>query len=438
MTIIPQRIEPNPARISNSGTVEAIRARIVETASLPLSHARTLPREAYFDEAYFRFEAKTVLETGWICVAHVSQLKKPGDFMAFDLLGEPLLATRGTEGAVRVLSRVCAHRAMDIMPEGFDYPRAGNAKLLTCPYHKWVYNQDGSLRGCPHMQRAENFDKSDWRLAEFRSEVWNGFVFVNLDGKAAPLSEQYADFSKIIAPWRTEEMEVVITLDWNCQFNWKVMIENWMESYHHIGIHDATLNSSMPGQNTWTEPEHPHFVRAHLPYTDRIAEEIEDANEKGRQLPGFRAVEGLSLSDQTEWGLYVGYPCFMFLTTRDRVIWYRLRPVSAERCKLETMTLVTRDSMTEPDFAATIDAETKMLRDFHLEDMLVNAGVQRGLHSRTVVQGRLSHLEEPVWLIQRYLAARLEGAYPIKADRAPYSGPRSKAIQGADAAANPA
>ena len=40
------------------------------------------------------------------------------------------------------------------------------------------------------MHNAEGFDKADWKLAEFRSEVWNGFVFVNFDGNAKPLSEQ--------------------------------------------------------------------------------------------------------------------------------------------------------------------------------------------------------------------------------------------------------
>jgi len=138
--------------------------------------------------------------------------------------------------------------------------------VLTCPYHSWTYDLDGRLRGCAHMQRSENFDKADWRLAEFRSEIWHGFVFVNFDGKASPLAEQYADFSNLIAPWRTEDMEVAIALQWECAFNWKVMIENWMESYHHIGIHGTTLNPSMPGQNTWIEPEHPHFIRAHLPF----------------------------------------------------------------------------------------------------------------------------------------------------------------------------
>ena len=391
--------------------VDAIRKEVIAAAALPLNRAITLPRQAYVDEDYFKAECETVLKAGWLCVAHVSQVKEPGDFLALELLGEPLVILRDKDGALRVLSRVCAHRAMDIMPEGFEFPRSGKTGLLSCPYHRWTYNLDGSLRGCPQMQGADGFERKDWRLFEFASSVWHGFVFVNLDGKAAPLSEQYADFGERIAPWRTEDMEIAIALEWQCEFNWKVMIENWMESYHHLGAHSATLNPIMPGERTWTETEHPYFVRAHLPFTEAYATELRRAKEAaGRRA--FVSVRGLSRAQETEWGLYLGYPCFMFLTMPDRVLWYRLLPLSAGRCRLLTTTLVARESLGLPGLADIVAAETKLLRDFHLEDMMVNTAVQRGLNSSKAVRGRLSHLEEPVWLIQRYLAARAQGRYP--------------------------
>ena len=392
--------------------IETIRRDVIQTAALPLNRATTLPRHAYVDEDYFGFEADNVLKSGWMCIAHVSQIKDPGHYLALDLLDEPLLILRDREGDVRVLSRVCAHRAMDIMPDGFDFAREGKTTLLSCPYHRWTYNLDGSLRGCPQMQRAECFDKSDWRLFEFASAVWQGFVFVNLDGKASPLSEQYADFAARIAPWHTADMEVAIAMEWECDFNWKVMIENWMESYHHLGAHSATLNPVMPGDRTWTETEHPYFVRSHLPFTDAYKADLKRVDEAGKPLTGFSPIPGLSDAQESEWGLYLGYPCFMYLTMPDRVLWYRLLPVSAGRCKLLTTTLVARGSLRAPDIAARLESETKLMRDFHLEDMMVNTAVQRGLNSSKAVRGRLSHLEEPVWLIQRYLAARAEGRYP--------------------------
>jgi phenylpropionate dioxygenase-like ring-hydroxylating dioxygenase large terminal subunit len=275
------------------------------------------------------------------------------------------------------------------------------------------------------MERAEGFDKRDWRLAELRSAVWNGFIFVNLDGQASPLAEQYAAFDAAIAPWNAADAELVIAMEWECAFNWKVMIENWMESYHHIGAHAETLNPMMPGKDSWIEPEHPHFIHAHLPFNARMREAVRADMAGEARMPGFLPMPGLSEAQQSEWGLFLGYPCFMFLTMRDRILWYRLLPVSASRCKLLTGTLISRASLAVPDIAQRIESETTLLRDFHLEDMMVNTAVQTGLGSRAAVRGRLSHLEEPVWLIQRYVAARAAGGFPALAERAPYSGPYS-------------
>ena len=56
-----------------------------------------------------------------------------------------------------------------------------------------------------------------------------------------------------------------------------------------------------------------------------------------------------------------------------------------------------------------------MLADFHLEDMAVNTAVQAGLRSRHAVRGRLSHLEEPVWMIQRFIASHLQQTHSRQA-----------------------
>ena len=384
-----------------------ITAEITRTASLPLPRAQTLPAAAYTSEAYFAQEAEQVLRAGWLCAGHVSQLAGAGAILPIDFLGEPIVLVRGDEGAVRAFSRVCPHRAADILLEGEAADCGTRRSVLTCPYHHWSFGLDGRLLGAPHMQRAEGFSVQDWHLSPIRCEIWEGFIFVNLDGDAAPLATQYADFTTIVAPWQLADLEIVISMDWECDFNWKVMVENWIESYHHLGPHTKTLNPFMPAQDTWTEPPNPAFIHAHLPMTGRSAAAELELIHAGANGSGFVPLPGLTLDQQTEWNLFVGFPCFMLLLARDRAIWYRLQPISAGRCKLTTTTLVSRASFAAAEYPTILQAETTMLQDFHLEDMGVNAAVQRGLNSRHAVRGRLSHLEEPVWQFYRQLAAAM-------------------------------
>jgi phenylpropionate dioxygenase-like ring-hydroxylating dioxygenase large terminal subunit len=405
--------------------VAEILQELDRAARLPLARAVTSPAAAYTQADFFAWEIEHVFRTEWLCVAHGSQIPNHGDFLNLDLLGEPLTVVRGLDGQVRVLSRVCPHRGADIMPEGFGYPGyetldisrgrrgCGHERVLVCPYHNWSFELDGRLKGCTEMQKAEGFRREDQRLREWTSEVWEGFVFVNLSGEAAPLSRQLAGLRPKIAPWGLERMQVVIELGWDCPFNWKVMIENWMESYHHLGIHHRTLQTLMPAKDTWTEAEQPHFIRAHLPMKPSLVAEIRRAEAGGhRALTGFRPVPDLADSERFEWGLHLGFPCFMFLVASDRAIWYRLQPVAADRCRLLTTTLVTKEATLDPEFGLALASETEMLRGFHLEDMQVCTAVQRGLTSSAVAPGRLSHLEMPVWLIQRYIAARGRSIWP--------------------------
>lgn len=391
-------------------SVQALLRDLQQAAALPLAQARTLDPACYTDRAYFELEKKLVLNAGWLCAGHVSQLPETGAFVPVDFLDEPVLLLRGEDGGITALSRVCPHRGADVLLDGEETGCGVFTGKITCGYHRWVFGLDGALRAAPQMQKADAFDPKDWRLAPIRSEVWHGFIFVNLDGAAPPLEGDFAAFGQIVAPWKLQELQLVISMDWECAFNWKVMVENWIESYHHLGPHTKTLNPLMPAQDSWTEQPAAKFIHAHLPMTGREAQPLLEIIRQGGSGDGFLPLPGLNAAQQSEWNLFVGFPCFMLLLARDRAIWYRLQPISPERCRLTTTTLVSRASLAMPNYEAVLAAETAMLRDFHLEDMTVNAAVQRGLRSSHAVQGRLSHLEEPVWQFHRQLAARMGAA----------------------------
>lgn len=200
--------------------------------------------------------------------------------------------------------------------------------------------------------------------------------------------------------------------EWECPFNWKVMIENFMESYHHAGAHSKTLQVLMPAKDTWTEEEKAHYIRCHLPMKEKLREEIREVEAKGEQWDAFPPVEGLSEEERYEWGLHLGFPTFMFVVLADCAIWYRLQPTSAGSCKLVTTVLVPKETTKLEGFGKMLERAVKEATEFHLEDMEVCTAVQRGHESGASRSGRLSHLEMPVWLIQRYLAARGRGTWP--------------------------
>ncbi len=407
--------------------------KVRQTAHLPLDQATTLPPAVYTDPDFLTWETENVLRPEWLGVCHLSQIPAPGDFLKLDLLGEPLIAVHGKDGQHRVLSRVCPHRNMDIMPASFAEPDHGPAeprgtvtpdhghtRLFLCPYHHWSFDLDGSLKGCPEMHQATDFHREDHPLTSFSTEIWNGFLFVNLDGKAEPLADQYDDLDTDIAGWRTADMDIVIERQWDCDFNWKVLVENFMEPYHHLGTHAKTLQPIMPAKGAWTAAERPHSIALNLPLKDPAINEREPA-----LSTNFPLIDSLPPEHRDQWSACLGYPSFLLFAGPDRMIWYRIDPVTADRSRLLTTVLVHPETKILPDYETRRAAQEQMLVDFHLEDMEACTAVQRGLHSRTSKPGRLSHLEMPLWLFQRYLAARADGTWPtIQHPAAPAQSPR--------------
>jgi len=419
-----QRATPPTHSLRTERPLTEVLADIQRIAALPLDQATTLPPEAYTSEAFHQWEIDHIFKAEWQCVAHLSQLPRAGDFLTLDLLGEPLLIVHGKDGGVRVLSRTCPHRGMDIMPPGFgrdghsiaeaseDSAASGHTRLFLCPYHAWTFELDGRLKACPEMQQAAGFQRDEWGLREFRSEIWNGFVFVNLDGGAAPLAPRLAEMDADFGQWNPAGMKVVLEREWDCPFNWKVLVENFMESYHHLGAHAKTLQPMMPALDTWNERERELSIRCHLPFKDALVEEWETQQAAGGHPFGFPTISALDESKKRESGLFLVFPHFLIFVLPDRIVWYRVEPRGPDRMHLLTTMLVPAETTHHPDYGAMLERETPPMFEFHLEDMEMCTAIQRGMHSLGAQRGRLSHLEMSIWLIQRYLAARARGTWP--------------------------
>ena len=93
------------------------------------------------------------------------------------------------------------------------------------------------------MSRTTGFDTSSIRLPSLPVELWQGFIFVNLSPDPAPLAPKLQKLEQSLTNYKLDQLTTVDpAVIPDVPFNWKIMIENFMEMYHnsrlHQGIHD--------------------------------------------------------------------------------------------------------------------------------------------------------------------------------------------------------
>lgn len=343
---------------------------------MSVNSALGLPPYLYTDPRIFERERTTVFREGWLAVARSDALPAPGSYLTVDRFGDPIVVTRRDDGTAAAFSNVCLHRSCTIAG-GQGTARGG---VLSCPYHRWTYDLDGRLCGTPHMERAVDFDKREQRLPALAAEEWLGWIFVNADPAAQALSPQLAPLERALAPFDITHMKVFHTLEFPSAWNWKVMVDNFLESYHHIGAHTTTLQPFYPAAGTFVERLDGPFVLLENPSVE----------------PSVGSL----------WVACV-YPCMLFAITRGErplVTWYDMRIRSHDRFDLSIRLLG------DASFAADASAAEEIagiVRAIHLEDIRMCEGVWRGLHSTYAHPGRLSHLEDSTWRFHEYLRSKI-------------------------------
>lgn len=214
-----------------------LQTQLQELAALPADRPMCMPGAFYTSQARFEHEAATVLRNTWQCLGRVDEIPEPGDFFTAHLLNEPLIAVRGDDEQIRVLANVCRHRGMPLA-EG-----TGNAKRFVCSYHAWAYGRDGTLLRAARMKNA-GFDQATCKLHGHNVHLWNGFIYVNLSGDAAPF--EHPDLDAFLTQYEPQNFRLVHVAEEPWITNWKCLVENFMEGYHLSVVHPQTLHGYTP------------------------------------------------------------------------------------------------------------------------------------------------------------------------------------------------
>lgn len=226
------------------------------------SEATTFPAQMYTSPSIYQLELERIFGKAWYYVGHVSQLQGPGSYFTVDIAEQPLVILQNKTGTLRGFFNVCTHRAGPVAVG------SGKCSHFTCLYHAWSFDLEGNLRGFPDMETAENFDIVSHALTPVKVDSWGPFIFVNLDPKCQPLTVQLGELPEMFKRYRFSEWARVHSIDYWTDTNWKLYVENNVESYHEFSVHKSIAKYY---KATTAEARHNYYLQyAPFPPEDKV------------------------------------------------------------------------------------------------------------------------------------------------------------------------
>ncbi|MEZ5755553.1 MAG: Rieske 2Fe-2S domain-containing protein [Paracoccaceae bacterium] len=363
--------------------IKELRANV----AVPFERAQAMPKSVYTSPDFAEAEQRHIFAQDWLCAGRADALKEPGDYLTMEIAGEPVIILRDRDGQLRGLSNVCRHR-MSTLLEG-----RGRVRAIVCPYHAWTYNLDGSLRGAPAMTLNETFCKDQVHLPKIRVTDWHGWIMVTLNPDAAPIHDRLRDVEALVGHLDMASYTETFREEFRWHTNWKVLAENFMESYHlpacHAGTIGGTCDLALMECPEGTEAFNYHWIVKN----DLVPLAL--AHPSNTTLKGDER--------RITWLLAI-YPALL-ITLTPGYFWYlSLTPDGPGHVKVLFGGGMSADWMADPDAPAHLEKVKELLDDVQVEDKGCTEKVYRGLLSALSAPGPLSHLERPNFEFAQYIA----------------------------------
>ncbi len=353
--------------------------RFRKTAETFRQGAKTLGRRYFVSEAVFEKEQERIFSNHWLCVGHQSQLAAAGDYFLVEAAGESLIVLRDRTSRFRAFYNVCRHRGTRMCEEA-----SGRfSQVIQCPYHAWTYTLDGKLAGAPHMDKVEEFDRAEYSLHAVNLELWEGFLFLNLDPDARRLSKTFAALEEKFSHWNLPMLRSAKRIEYDVRANWKLIFENYSECYHCPLVHPA-LSKLTPYDSAENDLIEGPFLGGFMPIT------------KGKSLTMSGnacalPVGDIKAEDHHRVFYYSIFPNMLLSLHPDYVMVHQIRPRSPDRTIICCDWLFHADAFGRADFKP--DDAVEFWDMTNRQDWHVCELSQRGIGSRAYQPGPYSPRE---------------------------------------------
>lgn len=353
-----------------------------------------LPPAAYHSPDWHRRELAAVLRPAWWAVALVDELPRDGEFVTFDHVDGPVILRR-SGGRIRGYRNVCAHRLAKLTGR----PR-GHCDALRCEYHGWEYAESGATQRIPDAPSFRPLEKGQLGLDCLRVETVGAIVFLAFDADAPPVRDWLGPDAARIEDRFDAATRMVWRADYDLPINWKLLVENNLESYHVGTVHAATLGAS-PAEQACV-----HHLAAGRSRFDAPGDPTWWGTAQ-RQLAS-------RLGRPADGGYVHGHvhPAFMWVETDLGVGCQSVVPTGPTSCRVSFRSLAWQSRRRRPVADAVARAMVRrslaVWRRVIAEDTAILPQVQAGMAApRHPGAGLISRREERIVHFQRWLLAEL-------------------------------
>ena len=190
---------------------------------------------------FYELEREAIFKKTWLNVGRTEDLPRTGSYFTRELqcAGTSLILVKDKGGEVRGFHNICRHRGNKLVWNDFPQEEtSGTCRQFTCKYHAWRYDLSGELTFVQQESEFFDLDKADYGLAAVQTEVWEGFIFVNLDPEnTTSVRDQLGGLGAGLEGYPFGEMTQVYKYRSEIQSNWKLFIDAFAEFYHAPVLH---------------------------------------------------------------------------------------------------------------------------------------------------------------------------------------------------------
>jgi phenylpropionate dioxygenase-like ring-hydroxylating dioxygenase large terminal subunit len=376
---------------------------------------RPVPTETCTSPEFFELERERIFRKVWLNMGREDDLPLPGSYVVRDLAiaKTSVLLVRGKDSKIRAFHNVCTHRGNRLV--GNDQ---GVCKgRFVCRFHSWAFDTAGKLTWVSDEANFYDIDKETLGLKPIAADVWEGFVFINLDpNPAESLTEYMAGMVQQIHGYPFEKQRLMSRYRVEEAANWKVILDAQNEVYHLPFLHIT----------------YPDFC----PLNEQKFSRIQDFRRFGRHTvysvemnPDHKMnpVESVAIKADPRGGevhptmigwfdFYTVFPNFCMLFLAGTYVTYNIWPLAVDRSAWEISIYQPATSIPSVRFAQ--EYNRCRFRDLLQEDASNHEAIQASLNSGALrhfqfqdEEIQIRHLHKEV---QRHIAINGKGAAPLE------------------------